>query len=644
MITASELAELEGCSIRWIRKKANNGDYVYTEETNELNKKIFMFPVAELPREVKEKYYNKLADESKDTEENRVLTLKEREEVDFWIEVIKTWQYERNHSPLKFEEVDECFVAMMKLKHPEYTFSRRILYKKWKYYKNREYEKLLDNRGKHNKGRTKVTPEMRNIYLSYFMEQSQYPLVKCYEYMKMEIAKKCPEQYDMIPTARTMHRDLINGLPLPLQVLGRQGKKAYDDICGHYIRREYRDMESNDYWIGDTHTFDVMSADESGKVHRLYLNAWMDARSGVMVGWHITANPSSQATVYALRDAILRRNAIPRNVYVDNGREYLTNDVGGLGHRARKSQKDKFKAPPIFNRLGIEMTNALVRNARAKTIERRFLDFKNQVSRLFETYTGGSVAEKPEILKTRLKNGQVIVDEKLKSDVDTIIEYYFNYSSYNGEVKADKGKRKIDVYNEHQVSVRRASKDELEFMLMRTGKAQKVGRRGVSLNINGERFDYYSQELHLLQGKEVYFRYDPDDLSEVRIYDLEDRYLFNVPCADETVLKYGASQEEVKNAMKIIREVAKRDIEAVKAIKAMGVTNALDLVLEEANRNRENEAKKADPKVIEWHRADEVKADFTEKIKDASGFEYEIDTKKMLENIELKNKQEVEDV
>lgn len=41
------------------------------------------------------------------------------------------------------------------------------------------------------------------------------------------------------------------------------------------------------------------------------------------------------------------------------------------------------------------MMNAQVKNARAKIIERRFLDFKNRISKLFETYTGGNVLEKP---------------------------------------------------------------------------------------------------------------------------------------------------------------------------------------------------------------------------------------------------------
>lgn len=95
---------------------------------------------------------------------------------------------------------------------------------------------------------------------------------------------------------------------------------------------------------------------------------------------------------------------IPQNIYVDNGREFLTFDVGGLGHRQKKSTKDKFAPPPVFERLGIKMTNAIVRNAKAKIIERRFRDVKDRLSRLFPTYTGGNVVERPERLKKVIKD------------------------------------------------------------------------------------------------------------------------------------------------------------------------------------------------------------------------------------------------
>ena len=50
-------------------------------------------------------------------------------------------------------------------------------------------------------------------------------------------------------------------------------------------------------------------------------------------------------------------------------------------------------------------------------------------------------------------------------------------------------------------------------------------------------------------GKKVYFRYDPENLSEVRIYDLEDRYIMSVPADNTAVLSYNASKDDVKAAM-----------------------------------------------------------------------------------------------
>ena len=52
--------------------------------------------------------------------------------------------------------------------------------------------------------------------------------------------------------------------------------------------------------------------------------------------------------------------------------------------------RERFEPPGVFKRLGINMTNAIVRNAKAKIIERRFRDVKDSLSRLFDTYTGGS--------------------------------------------------------------------------------------------------------------------------------------------------------------------------------------------------------------------------------------------------------------
>lgn len=363
-------------------------------------------------------------------------------------------------------------------------------------------------------------------------------------------------------------------------------------------------MESNEWWIADNHTFDVMTTD--GKTtHRLYLTAFMDARSGILTGIYVTNNPSSQATLIALRKGIMEYG-IPANIYVDNGREFLTFDVGGLGHRQKKSTKDKFTPPPVFERLGIKMTNAIVQNAKAKIIERRFLDLKNSISRLFETFTGGNVLKKPESLKTILKSERIPNDIDFTQQIEMIVKYYFNRDTYNGAVAKDKGKLKQQVYEENLLHKRIAEESELNLMLMRSSKAQTVGRRGVHLTISGQRIDYFNKELLDMQGKKVYYRYDPDNLSAIRIYDLEDRYLMTVSADNTAICEYGASQEEVSTAMHKVKEyesIVKKSLKAQKAL-VLGKHTALDLVLREVERNKEISITSANP-ILTIQRADE---------------------------------------
>ena len=124
------------------------------------------------------------------------------------------------------------------------------------------------------------------------------------------------------------------------------------------------------------------------------------------------------------------------------------------------------------------------------------------------------------------------------------------FQPYGGEVVADRGKPRQQVYNENLHTKRVAGAEDLSLMLMRSARPQKVTRRGVHLDIAGQRLDYWNDDMLMsLLGKQVYFRYDPDDLSEVRVYDLEDRYIMTVPVDNTAVLTYGASREDVKEAM-----------------------------------------------------------------------------------------------
>ena len=623
VLTAKEVADLKGCSARWVRELAERKKVQGQKRINADGSPEWIFPISALEPDLQQKYFHQIQagfpvallpegvlPERKASRPLDHYTAEEREEITWWLKTVDDWQRYRSKYPGSKAEADDRFIALCAKTDPEHEFSIDTLYRRWKSIKQNDLDGLIDKRGKWKKGKSDIQPEAWDAFLYFYLQEAQHPMMKCYEYMKLLLREDHPDLVADIPSYTTFTRRVKSDIPEAVEVLGREGQKAFRDRCAPYIRRTYESMASNEWWIADNHTFDVITQGDNGQRHRLHLTAFFDARSGIFTGCHVTENPCSQATLIALRKGILKYG-IPENIYVDNGREFLTFDIGGLGHRKKKPKdgQERFEPPPVFERLGIKMTNAIVRNAKAKIIERRFRDVKDHLSRLFDTYTGGNVLEKPERLKGVLKNGEIPLDGTFTQAVEELLDWYFNQQPYGGEVVADRGKPRQQVYNENLYTKRVAGAEDLYLMLMRSARPQKVTRRGVHLDIAGQRLDYWNDDMLMnLLGKQVYFRYDPDDLSEVRVYDLEDRYIMTVPVDNTAVLTYGASRGDVKEAMGKVRRMERLTREALKvsAYPAFGKRTALELVMEQAYQSKTARiVPSADPKVLELQRPDE---------------------------------------
>lgn len=621
MLTVNEVAQLKGCKPQYIRKLAKEGTLQADMTMTERKTPLYMIPLTALEPTLQERYFREkqralaattstAKEPSKAAKPLESYTAEEREEIGFWTELVSEWQGYRKRPGANATAVDEEFISLCRLRYPERAISTDILYRRWKALREGELDGLLDRRGKWKKGRSTIEEPVWQAFLSYYLDESQHPIKKCWEYTKLWAQAERPELAADIPSYTTFYRHIQADIPEAVEMLGRKGEKAFRDRCAPYIRRVYDQMESNEWWIADNHTFDIISQDGNGQRHRLYLTAFFDARSGIFTGCHVTNAPCSQATLIALRKGILKYG-IPENIYVDNGREFLTFDIGGLGHRKKKPKngQERFEPPPVFARLGIKMTNAIVRNAKAKIIERRFRDVKDHLSRLFDTYVGGNVVEKPERLKHVLKAGDIPLDANLVETVETLLDWYFNQQPYGGQVAEDRGKPRMQVYNENLLHKRVAGAEELNLMLMRSTRPQQVTRRGVHLDIAGERIDYWNEDVLMnLLGQRVYLRYDPEDLSEVRIYDLEDRFLMTAPADNVAVLTYGSSKEDVKEAMGKVRRMEKVTKEALKysAFPAIGKRTALELVMAQAQEAKEAKMiPDPDPKILTIQRAEE---------------------------------------
>lgn len=606
LLTVKEAAALKGCSERYIQAKVKDGSIPHELGQTRNGRPQYLIPISGLDPAIQRRYYRQrgdplpehLARERLAAEPDRPkktldqFTLDQREEIEFWINLLRLWQEARAKGKSK-AEADKAFVAESCAAYGEkYRISRDILYRKWAAYQADDLEGLIDRRGSWKKGTSSVPQEIKDIFMYTWLDDRALPVKKCMEATTLILQQERPELLEHLPSYDTFYR-WSRECPMPLSVLARKGEKAFNDRCGVYVNRLYDNMMSNDYWIADGHTFDVISVMEDGseRTHRLTLSAFIDARSGIFVGWVVTDHPSSDATLLALRKAI-KRYGIPKNIYVDNGREYLNIDIGGTGHRTRKRKVEIQLPTPILTRLGIQMTNALPRNAQAKIIERAFRDIVF-LSQLFETYCGSNPSMRPEKLKYYIKQGRIPTDSELAGVVEDMLEGYFNDQPYNGKVVRDRGKTRMEVYNQYRQgqAIRMASEEDLALMMMRSTRLQTVGRNGVYLTIGGERLYYYNDALMLKQGQKVFVRYDPEVMNEVRVYDENEQYMLTAPLAEKLILEYGASKADLSAAMAEKRRWRKKikdeiNVHREAIVSQYGHINMRDLFVRAARINR----------------------------------------------------------
>ena len=138
-----------------------------------------------------------------------------------------------------------------------------------------------------------------------------------------------------------------------------------------------------------------------------------------------------------------------------------------------------------------------------------------------------------------------------------------------------------------------ASESELNLMLMKPTKLQKITREGVKIKVRGENIWFYdTQETVKHLGEKVFVRYGPADLSSVRIYDENDRYLTTWQNADILLVDYiEENKQRISNAEKMQRTVSNFINEQSKGITSRLTNeqriNMLDMTVRRANSNLE---------------------------------------------------------
>ena len=607
-LTVKQLAEIKGCTERYIRNCITKGKMEAIQKTGLSTGQggmEYRIPLSKLDEKVQlkyKRYLKKLQKEAeKQVQEQEIeeqqrkitadLTEREKEKAMFWRKLLESWQSYRGKESDK-EKADNEFIKVMNVQNEGLHLSRRTLYRKWNSYIMEGEASLADGRGKHGNHNYKMTKEIFDVFEYYYLNENKPSIKQCMRETELYFEGQEIE----LPCYSTFKRS-VEKIPKAIKMYFREREKVFIDKCAPYIKRMYEDLESNDIWVADNHTFDIM-VEKEGKPARVYLTAFMDVRSRKMMGWCVTDAPSSDATIYALKKGC-EKFGVPRSIYTDNGREFLFHDLGGNGFRKKRKNGEELKLPSILDDLGIEFRTALPRNARGKGIERAFYTVKEHFSKLFESYTGGTILERPDRLKKMVKTmkGLPSIEEFIQY-VDIYIEGWYNKQTHEGT--GMKGKCPDEVFAENMITKRVLPKEKADLMFMRYAKSNtgmlKVGKNGITLTFYGKQLQYWNEELWKEYfGQNVYVRYNPEDLSNIRIYDEQKRFLCIAALKEE--LSYTASKQEVKKQQQQNRNAIK-EVANYKAKKEMEQKDALTMLLEKALKE-ENQNKTVIPKITQ---------------------------------------------
>lgn len=316
------------------------------------------------------------------------------------------------------------------LKQYEKHENAECLQPRYKYSKQGEYNTILND-------------EMKNILLTLLLHPSQYNYGKAIKLTKAILIKRGYEKEDL-PCYLTFKRFAENFKKNNYAewVLRREGMKAYHDKVEPYIERDISKIEVGDVLVADGHVLNFQVINPfTGRPTRATLVGFLDWKSTALVGYEIMMSENIECIASALRNAILNLGLIPKVVYQDNGKAFKSKYF-----QHTDFEEEQFNG--VYANLNIHSVFAKPYNARAKVIERFFLEFQEELEKGMPSYIGTSIEDKPAWLKRgeklhqewhkKLTNNHIPTVEEASKYINSWIEFHNNQPCPNDRTKTIK--------------------------------------------------------------------------------------------------------------------------------------------------------------------------------------------------------------
>lgn len=367
--------------------------------------------------------------------------------------------------------------------------------------------------------------------------------------------------YEILPKDVTFRRyaEWFRDANYDKWILAREGQKALKDKVEPYIVRNASLLKTGQVLIADGHTLNFQVINPfTGKPCRATLLGFLDWKSGGLVGYDIMLEECTQNIASALRNAILNLDHVPDFVYQDNGRAFKSKFFNG----DKKFEELGFTG--IYQKLGIKPVYAVPYNARAKVIERFFLDFQEGFEKLMPSYIGTSIENKPAYMKRNEKlhralhekNHFIPTIEQAMGLINEWLKYKHAQPCTNAE-----GKTIQEVINE--VEKQNINEKDLDDLML-AQEVKHIGRNGIRFL----KADYFDEALYGIKGQSI-IKYSLFDLSSIKVYSIKGEFICRANRVTEThPLAYHMGDikdiEDYKHKVERQQKLRRKTIKAVK--------------------------------------------------------------------------------
>lgn len=519
-ITIKELAELKGVSTRAIR--LSRGKYQTREITVKGGRSFEIF-LSSIEPELQEKYYSKFVPSCTEKQLPAPLDFHKPDKAKTIalarLDLLNLWKNQRKNQQNKTQfDTDFLSAYNAQVLYPEiYAKLGKVsigTLQRWKRVlgNSNNYELLIPNYHYEDYSRTCLTEYEKQIFLKLLLHPNKFSIGKAISLTQYVLKTQGAEYIPAPPTFRKF-ANWYKANYFDKWTLLRDGEKTLKEEVIPHIKRYLSKIEVGEVLVADGKRLNFQVINPfTGKPCRATLIGFLDWKSTALVGYEIMLEENTQNIASALRNAILNLGKIPKFVYLDNGKAFKGKYFMGSADFNEVGLKG------IYEKLGISTVFANPYNARAKVIERFFLEMQESFEKLLPSYIGTSIENKPARLRRNEKFHSEIHQEFVPTIQQTIqminswLEYKISLPCPNDKTRSIK--EMVDSIERQEINPR-----ELDDLMM----AQEI-KTITSQGIRFLKADYYNDTLYGLRQK-VIIKYSLFDLNYINVYTTSGKFL-----------------------------------------------------------------------------------------------------------------------